>query len=236
MAAGICLRTQSPRAMPGPRLILDRSVRAFEGLDAVPFLLEGVRVASERADLEAYKAEVVERVRIAYTLETLKDVPELRAYRDFFWRVGIDPTKTRPAAEALIRRILGGKPLPKINTLVDAYNLASIETRIALAAFDVATFRGDLVMRMARAGEEFLGIGMKKPVVLTGHEVVNVDDVGPIAIYPYRDSARTAVTLSTRATVFLVCGVPGIHRETLLDAQAVTRDLVLRFCGPSERG
>jgi len=222
--------------MPGPRLILDRSVRAFEGLDAVPFLLEGVRVASERADLEAYKVEVVERVRTAYTLETLKDVPELRAYRDFFWRVGIDPTKTRPAAEALIRRILGGKPLPKINTLVDAYNLASIETRIALAAFDVATFRGDLVMRMARAGEEFLGIGMKKPVVLTGHEVVNVDDVGPIAIYPYRDSARTAVTLSTRATVFLVCGVPGIHRETLLDAQAVTRDLVLRFCGPSERG
>ncbi|HLB66958.1 MAG TPA: phenylalanine--tRNA ligase beta subunit-related protein [Thermoplasmata archaeon] len=222
--------------MPGPRLILHRSVRAFEGLDAVPFLLEGVRVASERADLDAYKVEVVERVRTAYTLETLKDVPELRAYRDFFWRVGIDPTKTRPAAEALIRRILGGKPLPKINTLVDAYNLASIETRIALAAFDVATFRGDLVMRMARAGEEFLGIGMKKPVVLTGHEVVNVDDVGPIAIYPYRDSARTAVTLSTRATVFLVCGVPGIHRETLLDAQAVTRDLVLRFCGPSERG
>src|SRR3990170_3670396 len=222
--------------MAGPRLHLDATVRGFDGLDAIPFLLEDVRVLPERADLEAYKAEVLARVRASYTLESVKDVPELRAYRDFFWRVGIDPTKTRPAAEALIRRILGGKPLPKINTLVDAYNLASIETRIALAAFDAATLHGNLVMRMARAGEEFLGIGMKKPVVLTGHEVVNVDDVGPIAIYPYRDSARTAVTLSTRATVFLVCGVPGIHRETLLDAQAVTRDLVLPVFGPSGRG
>jgi len=217
--------------MAGPRLVLDASVREFEGLDAIPFLMEGVHVLPERADLEAFKAEVIERVRRAYTLEAVKDVPELRAYRDFFWRVGIDPTKIRPAAEALIRRILGGKPLPRINTLVDAYNLASIETRVALAAFDAASLHGDIVMRMARPGEEFLGIGMERPVVLTGKEVVDQDEAGLVAIYPYRDSARTAVTTATRATVFLVCGVPGIPRETLMRAQAVTRELVLRFCG-----
>ncbi len=218
--------------MAGPKLVLDASVRGFEGLDAIPFLMEGVRVLPERADLEAYKAEVIERVRRTYTLEAVKDVPELRAYRDFFWRVGIDPTKTRPAAEALIRRILGGKVLPRINTLVDAYNLASVETRIALAAFDAANLHGDIVMRMARQGEEFLGIGMERPVVLTGKEVVDQDGAGLVAIYPHRDSARTAVTTSTRATVFLVCGVPGIPRETLVRAQAATRGLVLRFCGP----
>jgi len=217
--------------MAGPRLVPDVTVREFEGLDAIPFLMEGVRVLPERADLEAYKAEVIERVRRTYTLEAVKDVPELRAYRDFFWRVGIDPTKIRPAAEALIRRILGGKPLPKINTLVDAYNLASIETRIALAAFDAANLHGDIVMRTARQGEEFLGIGMDKPVLLTGKEVVDQDEAGLVAIYPYRDSARTAVTTATRATVFLVCGVPGIPRETLMRAQAATRDLVERFCG-----
>jgi len=217
--------------MAGPRLVLDAGVREFEGLDAIPFLMEGVRVLPERADLEAFKAEIMERVRRTYTLEAVKDVPELRAYRDFFWRVGIDPTKIRPAAEALIRRVLGGKPLPRINTLVDAYNLASVETRIALAAFDAANLHGDIVMRMARQGEEFLGIGMDKPVVLTGKEVVDEDGAGLVAIYPYRDSARTAVTTATRATVFLVCGVPGIPRETLMRAQTVTRDLVARFCG-----
>jgi DNA/RNA-binding domain of Phe-tRNA-synthetase-like protein len=218
--------------MSGPKLFLDASVREFEDLDAIPFLLEDIRVLQERADLEAYKAEVVARVRTSYTLESVKDVPELRAYRDFFWRVGIDPTKTRPAAEALIRRIMGARPLPRINTLVDAYNLASIETRIAIAAFDASSLHGDIVMRMSRPGEEFLGIGMERPVVLTGKEVVNADEEGLIAIYPHRDSARTAVTAGTRATVFLVCGVPGIPREVLVRAQSVTRDLVLQFCGP----
>ena len=217
--------------MAGPRLFLDASVREFEGLDAIPFLLEHVRVLPERADLEAYKADVIERVRASYALDSVKDVPEIRAYRDFFWRVGIDPTKTRPAAEALVRRILGGKPFPKINTLVDAYNLASVDTRIALAAFDASSLRGDIVMRMARPGEAFLGIGMDKPAALTGKEVVDADEAGLVAIYPHRDSARTAVTTATRATAFLVCGVPGIPRETLLKAQVTTRDLVLRFCG-----
>ena len=158
-----------------PKLTLDPSVQEFEGLDAIPFLVDDIRVAGSRPDLEALKTEVIEGVRRAYTLDGLKNVPEIRAYRDFFWRVGIDPTKTRPAGEALIRRVLGGKGLPTINTLVDTYNLASIKTRIALAAFDAATLHGDLVMRKGRPGEEFLGIGMYKPVVLTGEEVANVE-------------------------------------------------------------
>src|SRR4030067_3044100 len=99
--------------MAGPRLHLAGTGRGFDGLDAIPFLLEDVRVLPERGDLEAYKAEVLARVRASYTLESVKDVPELRAYRDFFWRVGIDPTKTRPAAEALVRRIPGGEAAPR---------------------------------------------------------------------------------------------------------------------------
>src|SRR3972149_8254434 len=101
--------------MMQPRLILDPSVQEFEGLDAIPLLMDDVHVAPERADLEAHKAEVVERVRTAYTLESVKDVPELRAYRDFFWRGGIDPTKTRPAAEGPLRRHPGGEACPRRN-------------------------------------------------------------------------------------------------------------------------
>src|SRR5207245_9542815 len=93
----------------------------------------------------------------------VNDAPRPRAYRDFFCRVGVDPTKVRPAAEALLRRVIQGKPFPRINALVDGYNLASAETRIALAAFDIANLRGDLRMRRSRPGETFLGIGMRHP-------------------------------------------------------------------------
>lgn len=169
--------------------------------------------------------------RGTYVLESLKDEPRLRAYRDFFWRVGVDPTKVRPAAEALLRRIIQGKPFPRINTLVDAYNLASAETRIALAAFDLAKLHGELRMRRARGGETFLGIGMEAPVALTGVEVVCEDADGLVAIYPYRDAEVSKVRANTRDVRFLACGVPGIPTGVLSEAVAIAAKLVTRFCG-----
>ena len=203
----------------------------FPGLEAVPFEVRGVRVMPASPALAAYADEVAARYRQTYGLETLKDEPRLRAYRDFFWRVGIDPTKVRPAAEALLRRVLQGRPLPRINALVDAYNIASMETRIALAALDLAEVAGDLRMRRARAGETFLGIGMETPATLRGLEVVVEDRDRLVAVYPYRDADASKVTLGTRDVLFLACGVPGIPPEAVLEAAGITGELVTRFCG-----
>jgi DNA/RNA-binding domain of Phe-tRNA-synthetase-like protein len=82
-------------------------------LNVLVFGIRGVRVERENPELEEFKKNLVEKIRERYDLETLKDQPILRAYRSFYWRVGIDPTKTRPAAEALIRRVLSGKPIPR---------------------------------------------------------------------------------------------------------------------------
>jgi DNA/RNA-binding domain of Phe-tRNA-synthetase-like protein len=113
---------------------------------------------------------------------------------------------------------------------VDAYNLASMKTRVSIAAFDGAHLHGDLRMRLAREGEEFLGIGMETPVILKGVEVVCEDDEGLIAIYPYRDAYRTRVTTATTDTVFMTCGVPGILASALEQAAETTRDFVERVC------
>jgi DNA/RNA-binding domain of Phe-tRNA-synthetase-like protein len=205
----------------------------FPGLEALVFDVAGLRVRPTDDAGAAFIEERAADYRRTYVLETLKDEPRLRAYRDFFWRVGVDPTKVRPAAEALLRRVLQGKPFPRINALVDAYNLASAETRIALAAFDQANLHGDLRMRRSRPGETFLGIGMESPVTLTGVEVVCEDMDRLVAIYPYRDADASKVTSNTRDVRFLVCGVPGISDEALREAAAVAGELVMRFCGGS---
>ena len=171
------------------------------------------------------------QVKQRYGLETLKDLPTFRAYRDFFWNVGIDPTKNRPAAEALIRRTLRGKTLPTINTFVDAYNLASMNTEIALAAFDSDKLRGDLHMRFAQKSDQFLGIGMHKPLELMGGEVVISDAAQVIAVYPYRDADHSKITKTTEAVLLLTCGVPGIHKEKLKEAAQITLQYVTKFCG-----
>jgi len=213
-------------------LRIDDEVKArYAGIDVLTCKVANVVVHKKNLELDRFKEKVIEEVKGKYTLDSLKDLSAFRAYRDFFWRVGIDPTKNRPAAEALIRRILRDNPLPNINALVDAYNLASIKTEIALAAFDIQELQGDLIMRFAREGEKFLGIGMEKPMDLEGGEVVISDDEKLVAIYPHRDADQSKVTENTKSVLLLVCGVPGITMDVLARAATVAIEYITRFCG-----
>ncbi|MHA2500876.1 MAG: hypothetical protein ACXAEL_15005, partial [Candidatus Hodarchaeales archaeon] len=80
----------------------------------VPYaIISEVQVATTPSpEFKTRLAEVSGEIRAKFTLENLKDDELVRKYRDFFWRLGIDPTKTRPASEALIRRVLAEKPFP----------------------------------------------------------------------------------------------------------------------------
>ncbi len=206
----------------------------FPGLSARVTRVTGIVVKHIDPSLESFKKEVIAEATAKWTLDDLKDNAAFRSYRDFFWRVKVDPTKTRPAAEALIRRILRGNPLPTINTLVDAYNLASVRTAIPLAAFDAGKLSGELVMREARAGEEFLGIGMDSPMRLEGGEPVVQDSTRLIAVYPHRDADHSKVTGETRDILLMTCGVPGVTGETLESAERVGVAIITRFCGGSD--
>ena len=164
-------------------LMIDSELKTrFPELNALTLNIDGVKIKKRNLELENFKHEVIKQVRNEYTLDSVKDHPTFRAYRTFFWRIRIDPTKNRPAAEALTRRILAGKTLPCINTLVDAYNMASIKNGIALATFDANKLEGDLLMRYAEEGEQILGIGMEKPLTLKGGEIVVSDEKKMIAV------------------------------------------------------
>ncbi len=203
----------------------------FSGLAAQIVRFSGVTVARDSPELEQYKTEVSDRILERWDIEELREHPAFRAYRDFFWQMGIDPTKVRPAAEALIRRALRGNPIPKINTWVDAYNLVSMESAIPVASFDAELLEGPLLMRGAVKGEEFLGIGMKKPVVLGGGEAVIEDGKRLVAIYPYRDADYSKVTMKTRNVLMLMCGAPGITLAEMEESAALARRILSRFCG-----
>jgi DNA/RNA-binding domain of Phe-tRNA-synthetase-like protein len=214
------------------RLKIDSELKtAFLDLTVLAFHINGVKIQKRDTELEKFKVTVTQQIRNEYDLNTVKDHPTFRAYRDFFWSIKIDPTKIRPAAEALIRRILAGKTLPCINTLVDAYNLASIKTRIALATFDADKLEGDLLTRFAKEGEQFSGIGMEKPLILRGGEIVVSDKEKLVAIYPYRDADNTKVTEKTKNIMMVVCGVPSVHKQELEKASDVAQEYVTRFCG-----
>ena len=202
----------------------------FPDLIALILQINNLTIRKKDDDLEKFKLQIINLVKNKYCLDTVKDHSTFRAYRNFYWKIKIDPTKNRPAAEALTRRILAGQEIPRINTLVDAYNLASINSGIALATFDTDVLNGNLFMRFAEEGEKFLGIGMKKPFVLKGGEIVVSDEEKLIAIYPYRDSDTTKITEKTKNVTIVICGVPGLQKKALISASNLAEKYVLRFC------
>lgn len=205
-------------------------VERFPGLCVAEGIIKNLDIRPAADDLEQLKPEIAGKIQSTYTLESVKDNPGFRAYRDFFWSVGVDPTKTRPASEALVRRILAGKPLPTINTAVDAYNLISALHGVPIAAFDADLLHGELTMRFAAPGELFQGIGMKEPVELKPNQVIICDESEIIAVYPYRDSDSTKVTMATKNMHVISCGVPGIGRETVLDAYRDCAANLAKYC------
>jgi DNA/RNA-binding domain of Phe-tRNA-synthetase-like protein len=123
--------------------------------------------------------------------------------RSMYKRVGIDPTKTRPSSEALLRRVRRGDELPRVNSLVDVINWCSLETQLPYGVYDLDRIQGDVALRLGREGEEYAGI--RKDAVHVSGRLTLADDAGPFG-NPTSDSARTMVTTDTaRALIVIFC-------------------------------
>ncbi len=181
--------------------------------------------------LEEMKQTTVKKILETYTLENIKDESITRSYRDFYWRIGIDPTKIRPAGEALVRRILAKKPFPRISPAVDAYNLASIETFIALSGYDYSKLLFPLTIRFASPQDMFKGIGMSEYEKLKGNEIIVSDRDKIICIYPYRDAELSKINWNTTKILILGYSVPGVNLDKVLSAVQKACENIKAVCG-----
>lgn len=155
---------------------------------------------------------------------------DVGAVRAMYRRVGIDPTKTRPSSEALLRRVRKGDPLPRVNTLVDVCNWCSLEFQLPYGLYDLARVRGEVTLRAGRPGEEYPGI--RKQVVHVAGRPTLVDDDGPFG-NPTSDSARTMVTVATQRVLVVIYAPREVAERVLADRLASTAGRVLEFAGGS---
>jgi DNA/RNA-binding domain of Phe-tRNA-synthetase-like protein len=134
--------------------------------------------------------------------------PQILATRAAYKALGKDPARYRGSAEALLRRVISGKGLPRINAVVDIINLVSVESRLPIGLYDLAHVNGDIVFRAGRAGETYKGIG-KYDLNLEGLPVF-CDALGPHGS-PTSDSERTMVTSETRNVLAVIISFAGTH-------------------------
>lgn len=172
--------------------------------------------------------QLEDEFRATLTTETLKQLPGIAATRRVYRTCGKDPSRYRPASEALIRRMLQGKELYQIDTLVDLVNLASIRFGYSIGGFDADCFVGDtLTLGIGKAGEPYEGIG-RGTINIEGLPVYR-DAVGGVGT-PTSDHERTKMTLATTHLVVLINGYDGNEERVRANAEYILR-LTEQYCG-----
>jgi len=128
--------------------------------------------------------------------------------RSAYKALGKDPARYRGSAEALIRRVIAGKGLPRIHAVVDIINIVSVESRLPIGLYDLAHVQGGITFRAGRAGETYKGIG--KYDLNLEHLPLFADELGPHGSAT-SDSERTMVTLETKNILAIFVSFGGLE-------------------------
>lgn len=160
------------------------------------------------------------------TAESIKNLSPIAATRKVYKACGKDPSRYRPAAEALIRRMIQGKDIYHIDTLVDLVNLASIAFGYSIGGFDADKFEGDtLTLGVGKEGEPYEGIG-RGMLNIAGLPVYR-DKLGGVGT-PTSDNERTKMTIDTTSLLVLINGYDGDEANVLSNA-AYLQELLRKY-------
>jgi DNA/RNA-binding domain of Phe-tRNA-synthetase-like protein len=205
--------------------------KAFPGISYAFTVVEGVEIKKESKELEDLKKKVVEEGRNV-PLDQIRDISSIKAYREILKKTGIDVGSRRPSPEALLRRVVQGKGLYTINTAVDAYNVAVLETDIGLGGFDFDNIRPPVTLRFSKDGEEMTLLGESKVTKTKEGEIVYADSEKPVTLdLNYRDIDKTKITLSTKSVMLFADGGPGIDVNVVKSALELGAKYIQKFCG-----
>jgi DNA/RNA-binding domain of Phe-tRNA-synthetase-like protein len=194
----------------GITLSLDENVRRLLRVGAVA--ISPVQIGPSSVDLLQELDELGSDLAGKWAGQAPAEIDALKPARELYKSFGIDPTKTRPSSEALLRRVLRSKPLPRIMNAVDLCNLLSLSFLLPLGLYDSAKIVGEVTLRRGGEGEAYPGI-RKETVHLHGRPVLS-DRRGAFG-NPTSDSLRTAVDEETRALWLVIFAPRSIARGTM---------------------
>lgn len=211
-------------------------------LDAFPryrvgvVVAEGLRVPETSApDWDAAMTGIEAAVRRRWANVELSQIPGIADWRTAYRAFGIKRTSYRSSVERLVKNILAGRPLPRINGLVDVYNALSAEYVLPAGADDLDKVVGDLCFRPARPGDSYVRLGDE-----TGAEdppkdgeIVYADGEKVLCRrWNWSQDARSAVTPATRRAVVTVQSLGAAPPERAVAALAAA---LVAQCGARTR-
>ena len=170
----------------------------------------------------------IKEVESEVTMANLYNIPQVKGLRDAYKALGKDPSRYRGSQEALTRRILQGKGLYQINTIVDINNLVSLETMHSVGAYNVDNLKSPVVFRIGKPGESYKGIG--KDVINIAELPLFADEQGPFGS-PTSDSERAMITMDAKNIMIVIISFTG--QDRLKGQLQRTASLLCDYAGAS---
>jgi DNA/RNA-binding domain of Phe-tRNA-synthetase-like protein len=165
------------------------------------------------------------------TPESILDDTVIIATRKLFSSIGRDPTKERPSGEALIRRVVKGKGIYRINAVVDINNAVSLLSGFPCGVYDAAKIEGGITILLGEPGTQYDGLGGRK---VEAENRLLTADAQSVFGGPTADSARTQVSDDSREVLMLIYSPPGIEPAMLKATMEKASLLMQRATGCKE--
>lgn len=189
-----------------PSLSIEALAERFPEFRAAVVVAEGLTIGERDEALAAEIAEAEARARARWAGMELSAIPGVAAWRTAYRAFGIKKTSYRSSVERLVKRVLAGDELPRVNALVDLYNMVSLDEVLCLGCDDLDRVEGDLAFRFSREGDSFLDMGAAE-----GEDPSDPPKPGEVVYadarkvlcrrWNWRQDARSAVTPATRRVV-----------------------------------
>ena len=191
---------------------------------SIGYITYTTNVVNTNNELWNYIDIVINNINKKYTLDNMKEQINIKTTRLAYKKIGKDPSRYRVSSEALIRRILQGKGLYKINNVVDTNNLISIETGYSVGSYDMKNIKGDIIFRIGKEGEKYQGIG--KEMINIENLPVFCDDIGPYGS-PTSDSTRAMVIDNSKEILTTIISFNG--KEDLLEFLELAKNYIVKY-------
>lgn len=188
------------------------------------FKMRDCKIDSGRNSMEDLLSAKEEEIRSRFGGMTPGEIPQMRPARRLYRAAGLDPTRNRPSSEALTRRILKGKALPRINPAVDLCNACAVSYFLPIGLYDLDKLSPPIHARLGREGESYEGLG--KPEVHLAGRFCLEDLQGPFG-NPSSDSKRTSVDESTKNLLWVIYAPSDYAEEDLMVHMKWSMELAL---------
>lgn len=176
-----------------------------------------------RAASEAVAALLDRRVRefaAAHAADNVRELPGVRACREAFQALGMNPNKFMCSIEALAKRVQKGGQLPHINPVVDLGNAFSIQYLLPMGAHDIDRLEDGVEVRFSTTADHFLPMGAGEAEAMPDGELVYVSGhTVKTRRWIWRQSDDGKITAETSHVFFPIDAFRGVNEDQAVQAR-----------------